>query len=538
MIAFSPGGTILSADTNSNNAALRDTINTYALLTDVSRTTTVLQTFAAVTLTGTLTGVAGTFSSTLGVTGVLTASGGVVGNLTGNVTGNVTGNLTGNVTGNTSGTSGSTTGNAATATALQTARAINGTNFDGTASITVTAAAGTLTGTVLNATVVTSSLTTFGTLAGHLIFTDNTYDIGASGATRPRTVYAGTSVVTPLLNNSGSTITLRGITYTLPSADGTSGQVLQTNGSAVLSWAAPSSGFITGSGTTGKIAKFTGSAAVGDSILSESGTVATVTGTLVVTGSSLTLGTSPASTGLIRMPNNQYVYGKLSGGTNVQLLGVTSADKLAIGADASLGGLAIGPAGLLFPLVDGTNGQVLQTNGSATLSWTTVSGGVSGLTTGKLPKAASGTTLTDSALTESSGNLTAAGDFAVTGNLTVNGNTTVGNATSDTLTLTARVASHLDFTTDNTFDLGNASRQVRDLLMAGVVKVGGTQVLTSRVTGFAPTFNYLTDKAPTFGVADNPATLAAAAVGGELIKLENLVQAMYNAMVTHGLIGA
>lgn len=58
----------------------------------------------------------------------------------------------------------STTGNAATATALQTARTINGTSFDGTANITVTAAAGTLTGTALNSTVVSSSLTSVGTL--------------------------------------------------------------------------------------------------------------------------------------------------------------------------------------------------------------------------------------------------------------------------------------------------------------------------------------------------------------------------------------
>lgn len=41
---------------------------------------------------------------------------------------------------------GALTGNASTATALQTARNINGTSFDGTASITVTAAADTLTG--------------------------------------------------------------------------------------------------------------------------------------------------------------------------------------------------------------------------------------------------------------------------------------------------------------------------------------------------------------------------------------------------------
>lgn len=57
-------------------------------------------------------------------------------------------------------------GNASTATALATARTINGTSFDGTANITVTAAAGTLTGTTLNSTVVNSSLTSVGTLSG------------------------------------------------------------------------------------------------------------------------------------------------------------------------------------------------------------------------------------------------------------------------------------------------------------------------------------------------------------------------------------
>jgi hypothetical protein len=57
------------------------------------------------------------------------------------------------------------TGNASTATALQTARAINGVNFDGTDAITVTAAAGTLSGATLAAGVTGSSLTSVGTLA-------------------------------------------------------------------------------------------------------------------------------------------------------------------------------------------------------------------------------------------------------------------------------------------------------------------------------------------------------------------------------------
>lgn len=37
-----------------------------------------------------------------------------------------------------------------------------------------------------------------GTLTGPLLFTDNTLDIGASGATRPRTGYFGTSIIAPL----------------------------------------------------------------------------------------------------------------------------------------------------------------------------------------------------------------------------------------------------------------------------------------------------------------------------------------------------
>ena len=64
------------------------------------------------------------------------------------IVGDLTGDVTGDVTGNVSGTAGSTTGNAGTATALETARTINGVSFDGTANITVTAAGSTLSDTV------------------------------------------------------------------------------------------------------------------------------------------------------------------------------------------------------------------------------------------------------------------------------------------------------------------------------------------------------------------------------------------------------
>ena len=73
----------------------------------------------------------------------------------------VQGNLT--VTGTVSG-SGDYLGNATTASALKTARTINGVSFNGSSNITVTADASTLSGSVLKSSVTTSSLTGVGTI--------------------------------------------------------------------------------------------------------------------------------------------------------------------------------------------------------------------------------------------------------------------------------------------------------------------------------------------------------------------------------------
>jgi hypothetical protein len=65
------------------------------------------------------------------ILGTTTATGASTGNLT--IT---AGTIVANLEGNATGTSGSTTGNAATATALATARTIDGVSFDGSANIT------------------------------------------------------------------------------------------------------------------------------------------------------------------------------------------------------------------------------------------------------------------------------------------------------------------------------------------------------------------------------------------------------------------
>ena len=111
-----------------------------------------------------------------------------------NINGTFVGNITGNVTGNTSGSSGSTTGNAATATALETGRTINGTSFDGTGNITVTAAAGTLTGNTLNSGVTASSLTSLGTLASDLnVGGQDVINAGVSSADTHAGIYGSSS---------------------------------------------------------------------------------------------------------------------------------------------------------------------------------------------------------------------------------------------------------------------------------------------------------------------------------------------------------
>jgi hypothetical protein len=149
---------------------------------------------------GTLTG--NTLAS--GVTASSLTSVGTLANLT------VTNPISGSVTGS----SGSTTGNASTATALQTARNINGVSFNGTADITVAAAASTLTGNTLASGVTASSLTSVGTLtsltvSGALTVDTNTLVVDAANnrvgilnATPGSTLHVGSTVASGGLADS------------------------------------------------------------------------------------------------------------------------------------------------------------------------------------------------------------------------------------------------------------------------------------------------------------------------------------------------
>ena len=142
---------------------------------------------------------------------------------------------TSSISGSNTGDQTSVTGNAGTATALQTARNINGVSFNGTADITVTAAAGTLTGTTLNSGVTASSLTSVGTIAtGVWNATDIAVADGGTGVSA-LTAYA------PIFGGTTSTGAVQSGTV------GTAGQVLTSNGAGALpTFQSPAGG---GSGT-------------------------------------------------------------------------------------------------------------------------------------------------------------------------------------------------------------------------------------------------------------------------------------------------
>jgi hypothetical protein len=71
----------------------------------------------------------------------------------------------------------------------------------------------------------------------------------------------------------------------------------------------------------------------------------------------------------------------------------------------------------------------------------------------------------------------------VTGNLTINGNTTLGNAASDTVTVTADVASPLIPSDDDTHDLGAVGSEWRDLYVDGTGYIDSLVADTADING-------------------------------------------------------
>jgi hypothetical protein len=90
---------------------------------------------------------------------------------------------------------------------------------------------------------------------------------------------------------------------------------------------------------------------------------------------------------------------------------------------------------------------------------------------------------TTTAATFSGADVTFASDVTVTDNLTVNGNTTLGNAATDTVTITADVASNILPSADDTYDLGAVGSEWKDLYVDGTANIDSLVADTADING-------------------------------------------------------
>lgn len=337
----------------------------------------------------------------------------------------------GSTSGTNTGDQTTITGNAGTATALQTARTINGTSFNGTANITVTAAAGTLTGTELNPAVVTSSLTSVGTLgslnvSGFVLanaFSANAGVVGASfaynfgaGARFRSMAVSDVSVdrtTTFVLPDADTSYTFPASTATLAQLGANTFTTLQTitqanintgilastgysltgsNATNLLSFAGtwntsgnPTALRIamtnTASGSTAKFLEFLGGAAGATSVFSigKAGEL-TALSLAQSDGSNLTVGGVNSSISFTGLANLKAASGKFI------LFNAAFGDSAAIafgGTTASQPEIRRSGTTLIIGTADGGTGGSLTVSGALTVTGTsTLTGGIVGVTNG------------------------------------------------------------------------------------------------------------------------------------------------------------
>jgi hypothetical protein len=212
------------------------------------------------------------------------------------------------------------------------------------------------------------------------------------------TVGDGKSLKLSEQNNNGSnTIALKApaavnadVTLTLPSSAGTSGQVLKTDGSGVLSWTSPSAASISDGGLEAKkIAVNDTYIIVGDG--SNQGTAVPMSGDVTISNTGATsiatnvivnadVKSDAAIAGTKINPDfddqNVKTTGSISGGDitvgkgkNVKLKDADGSNTIALKAPATVNT----DITLTLPNSAGNAGQVLQTDGNGALSWTSPS---------------------------------------------------------------------------------------------------------------------------------------------------------------------
>ena len=183
------------------------------------------------------------------------------------------------------------------------------------------------------------------------------------------------------------------VTWTLPSADGGSGQFLSTNGTGTLSWASAAAAGVTtiSFGTTGltPASATAGAVTVAGTLATASGGTGLSGATPFTSGGVLYASSQSVLASSAVLTANAMVVGGGAGSAPLTRSNITSDNSfLQLGAstplrfadsDSSNYVSFQAPATITsnvtwtLPATDGTSSQVLSTNGSGTLSWATVS---------------------------------------------------------------------------------------------------------------------------------------------------------------------
>ena len=160
--------------------------------------------------------------------------------------------------------------------------------------------------------------------------------------------------------------------------------------------------------------------------------------------------------------------------------GTTSESRCAMLVAATGGGAPTAAAEIICPAA--AKLYVLQNNTSYAVTLKTSAGtGVAVAAGNTAFLFCDGTNVNSCVTTIVDGNIT--GNLTVGGNATINGNTTLGNATSDTITATARFNTDLLPSTDNARDLGSAANAWKDLFIDGTATMALVAISGGTING-------------------------------------------------------
>jgi cytoskeletal protein CcmA (bactofilin family) len=167
-----------------------------------------------------------------------------------------------------------------------------------------------------------------------------------------------------------------------------------------------------------------------------------------------------------------------------------------------------------------TIGGTLGVTGATTLSSTL---GVTGATTLSSTLAVTGTSTLTGNVTATN-DLSIGGNLTVTGNATISGNLTFGDADTDSITLTADVASHITPDVDDTYDLGSSTKEWRNLYIDGTANIDSLVADTADINGGTidnstiATSNITVGAGKTLNVSAGTLTLANDQISGDKVE--------------------